>query len=299
MSSVATRIMRRVRGHGRGKWVCTPGDFLDLGSRAAVDGALSRLVRSGRLRRVGRGLYDLPEYSRILKGPVPPDLETALRAIERRDKTRFMRSGMTAANMLNLTTAVPMEPVYVTNGRTRIIRVGGWTVRLRHERAAIMAWHGRPGAIVIQALHLLGPREADDPRAIVHLRRLLPDYVKADLEKGLPLLPCWVRRIVTKIVDSDYQEPKPKRDRRTSNSKPRDEARDLIAATLEGAGKCWVRLSLVGQRLRAARPDFDPYHYGFMTLSVTLGELVEGCDGFETVRRKSGVIRIRRKAAAV
>ena len=295
MSSVANRIMRRVRGHGRGKWVCTPGDFLDLGSRAAVDGALSRLVRSGRLRRVGRGLYDLPRYSRILDCLVPPALETALRAIERRDKIRIMRSGMRAANMLNLTRGVPMRPGYVTNGRSRIIRVSGQTVRLRHEQARIMAWHGRPGAIVIQALHWLGPREADDPRAIVHLRRLLPDYVKVDLEKGLPLLPCWVRRIVTKIVDSDYQEPEPKRDRRTWNSRPRDEAQDLIAATLEEAGNRWVRLSLVGQRLRAARPDFDPYHYGFMTL----GELVEGCDGFETLRRKSGLIRIRRKAAAV
>ena len=63
MPALADRIMRRVRGHGRGKWVCTPKDFLDLGSRAAVDRALGRLARSGRLRRVARGLYDLPRYT--------------------------------------------------------------------------------------------------------------------------------------------------------------------------------------------------------------------------------------------
>ena len=44
MSSLATKIMRRINGHGRGNWVCTPKDFLDLGNRAAVDRALSRLV---------------------------------------------------------------------------------------------------------------------------------------------------------------------------------------------------------------------------------------------------------------
>ena len=65
MSSVANRIMRRVRGHGRGKWVCMPGDFLDLGSRAAVDQALSRLVRRGALPRAGRGVYVLPVESRF------------------------------------------------------------------------------------------------------------------------------------------------------------------------------------------------------------------------------------------
>ena len=295
MPSVAIRIMRRVRGHGRGRWVCTPRDFLDLGSRAAVDRALSRLVRGGQLRRVGRGLYDLPRYSRILKRFVAPDLETALKAIERRDNIRIMRSRMTAANMLHLTTGVPVRPVYATDGRSRRIRVGGWTVRLWHERAAIMNWYGRPGAIVIQALYWLGARDADDPRTIVPLRRLLPDHVKDDLVRGLPLLPRWARRVVTRIADRHYPEPAPKRDWRIWNSRPRDEALELIAGTLKGSGNRWVRLSLVGQRLRAVQPDFDPYHYGFQTL----GALVERCDGFETLRRKSGLVRIRRKATTV
>ena len=68
MTRLADRIMKRLRAHGRGRWVCTPKDFLDLGSREAVDQALSRLVRTGRLRRAGRGLYDLPRTSAVL-GP--------------------------------------------------------------------------------------------------------------------------------------------------------------------------------------------------------------------------------------
>ncbi|MDE0436651.1 MAG: DUF6088 family protein, partial [Bryobacterales bacterium] len=71
MSGVADAIMRRVSAHGRGRWVCTPKDFLDLGSREAVDQALSRLVRAGRLRRAGRGLYDLPRISAVLNRPAP------------------------------------------------------------------------------------------------------------------------------------------------------------------------------------------------------------------------------------
>ena len=59
MIGIANRIMQRVSAHDSGTWVCTPKDFLDLGSRAAVDQALSRLVKAGRLRRVGHGLYDI------------------------------------------------------------------------------------------------------------------------------------------------------------------------------------------------------------------------------------------------
>ncbi len=63
MTRMADKIMERVATHERGTWVCTPKDVLDLGSREAVDQALSRLVKAGQLRRVGHGLYDMPRMS--------------------------------------------------------------------------------------------------------------------------------------------------------------------------------------------------------------------------------------------
>ena len=44
MTGMADKIMKRVSAHASGRWVCSPKDFLDLGSREAVDQALSRLV---------------------------------------------------------------------------------------------------------------------------------------------------------------------------------------------------------------------------------------------------------------
>ena len=66
MSSMADKVMKRVAAHHRGRWVCSPKDFLDLGSREAVDQALLRLVKAGRLRRVGRGLYDMPSTTVVI-----------------------------------------------------------------------------------------------------------------------------------------------------------------------------------------------------------------------------------------
>ena len=111
--------MERVSEHDGATSLCTPKDFLDVASRQAVDQALSRLVKAGRLRRVGHGLYHLPRISGVLKRPAPVDLDAAIKAIARRDGVRIMPDGLVAANQLGLTNAVPAKPCYVTDGPTR------------------------------------------------------------------------------------------------------------------------------------------------------------------------------------
>ncbi len=201
MTGVADKILKRARAHGRGRWVCTPKDFLDLGSRVAVDQALSRLVKAGKLRRVGRGLYDLPRMSAVLKRPAPANLDAAIAAVARRDGVRIMPNGIVAANKLGLTNAVPAKADYVTDGVTKKVRICGRTVRLRHVGPRVMIWAGRPAAPVVQALRWLGPNAASDPRTVSILQRHLPDDVKKDLVKGRRYIPTWAGPIVDKVVD--------------------------------------------------------------------------------------------------
>ena len=200
MTRLADRIVKRLSARGRGRWVCTPKDFLDLGSRAAVDQALSRLVSAGRLRRAGRGLYDLPRTSAVLGRPAPVDLDAALAAIARRDGIRIMPDGATAAHRLGLTNAVPARPGYVTDGATRTLGVDGATVRLRHAGPRVMRWTGHPAAPVAQALRWLGPDAARDPRVLATLKRHLPDAVKRDLSRNARDLPGWARPIARDIA---------------------------------------------------------------------------------------------------
>ena len=125
MTRTADKIMKRVSAHGRGRWVCTPKDFLDLGSREAVDQALSRLVKADQLRRVGHGLYDMPRMSDVLKRPAPVDLDAAIAALARRDGVRIMPDGLAAANQLGLTNALPAKASYVTDGSSRTLKIDG------------------------------------------------------------------------------------------------------------------------------------------------------------------------------
>ena len=193
--------MKRVRGHGRGKWVCTPRDFLDMGTRGAVDQALSRLVKRGQLRRVGRGLYDWPQTSRLLKQVVPPDLNQAIAAIARRDGVRVMPSGLGDANGLGLTNAVLGRLRYLTDGPTRNVKVGNNTIEFKHAGPKLMQWHGRPGRAVVNALLWFRVSIATSPDNAFadRLRRQLPGLVKRDLLDGIALLPTWMMPIVMRI----------------------------------------------------------------------------------------------------
>ena len=197
---MADRILKRVSAHGRGRWVCTPKDFLDLGSREAVDQALSRLIKAGQLRRVGHGLYDMPRMSDVLKRPAPVDLDAAIAALARRDGVRIMPDGLAAANQLGLTNALPAKASYVTDGSSRTVKIDGRTVRFRHAGPSVMQWAGKPSAPVVQALRWLGPEAAADAQVVSILSRHLPDTVKRDLFQNSRYLPGWALPLARNIT---------------------------------------------------------------------------------------------------
>ena len=200
MPSVADKIMKRVSEQDSRNWVCTPKDFLDLGSREAVDQALSRLVKAGRLRRIGTGLYDTLRTCRVLKQPAPVDMDAAIAAIARRDAVRILPDGLVAANQLGLTTVVPAKVWFVTDGASRTIKIDGRTVRFRHASPSVMRWAGKSSAPVAQALRWLGPDAATDTRVVSILRRHLPDDVKRDLCRNIRDLPGWALPLVRNVT---------------------------------------------------------------------------------------------------
>ena len=203
MTPMADKIMKRVSAHDSGSWVCTPKDFLDLGSREAVDQALSRLVKAGELRRVGHGLYDMPRFSNVLNRPAPVDLDAAIAALARRDGVRIMTDGLVAANHLGLTNAVPAKVSFVTDGHSRTVKIDGRTIQFRHAGPSVMQWAGRPAAPVVQALRWLGPDAAADTRVLSTLSRHLPDDVKRDLLQNSRDLPGWALPLARNITSDE------------------------------------------------------------------------------------------------
>ena len=116
-ASVPDRMMKRVRASGRGS-VFTPNDFLTVAPRSAVDQALSRLVKSGQLRRLARGLYDFPKLHPKL-GPLSPAPDDVAQALARETGSQVQIAGARAANALGLSTQVPAKSTYLTDGPSR------------------------------------------------------------------------------------------------------------------------------------------------------------------------------------
>jgi hypothetical protein len=180
--------------------VCATADFLHLGPRAAVDQALSRLVRKGLLRRVAWGLYDLPRINPRFHVSVPPSPDQVAAAAARRSGARILPSGAAAANMLGLSTQVPAKVVYLTNGRSQTLHAGNIDIHLRHTAHKNFSVKHPSSALVIQALRHLG-KHAVTGQTLATLRtRLTPDQRSA-LRADARYAPAWVSAIA-KALDN-------------------------------------------------------------------------------------------------
>ena len=198
------KILDRVAGQPGAVW--TPSDFLDLGARAAVDKALQRLATDGNLRRVDRGLYDRPAINALTGKPAPPGVRAVVDAVARRDNARLLVDGMTAANDLGLTTAVPAQVTVFTDARLRPIQLGAQQIRFKQAAPSRLYWAGHPAMRIVQALYWMQDLlPADGSEIVRKLRNVLthaPDgpAIAFDLQTGLPSLPIWMQTRVRDLL---------------------------------------------------------------------------------------------------
>lgn len=157
MTSATQKISKRIKGKGPG-WVFTPQDFMDLATRGNIDMILHRMVQSGDVRRVGRGLYDYPKIDDDL-GTLAPDVKGIAQAVARQTGDQIALSGATAANLLGLTTQVPGKIIYTTTGKPKKIPVRDKYIRLVSSPvpAALLDWDS-PVSMTLQALDNLGQK---------------------------------------------------------------------------------------------------------------------------------------------
>jgi len=201
MNTIQDDILERIHGQGRGK-VFTPKDFLDLGSRDAADKSLSRLVKGGDIQRLGRGLYHFPRMNERLGIALGPDLDEIAEALARQTGSRVVPSGAVAANRLGLSTQVPAKPVYLTDGRTREVRIGTTIVQLRHAAPKEFPVGCKTSAMVFQALRHLG-QAAVDSQVVAQLRRALSPEQRQELLRDARYTTDWIAAVVRQIAQQE------------------------------------------------------------------------------------------------
>ena len=170
--------------------------LLHLGSRAAVDQALSRLAREGRLLRVARGIYVRPVEGRF--GKRPPSPEKVIETFAALKGETIASSGAAAANSMGLTTQVPVRQVYLTSGPSRTLRIGEQVIELQHAPSWQLALPERQAGAAIRALAWLGQKHSG--KAVRELRRRLPESERRAIASVSGRLPTWAAKRVSALV---------------------------------------------------------------------------------------------------
>lgn len=199
MQTVGNKILEQIQQNGPG-YVFTPKEFLELGSRQAIDTALSRLAAKGDIRRLARGLYDYPKKHRML-GDLLPSLDDIATAIARDTDSHIQVSGARAVYLLGLTTQVPAQAVYLTNGCSRDVRIGIVTLKLKHAGPKIMAGAGSKAGTILQAMRYLGKKHLTE-EVINKLSCQLDHTDKQALKNLIRFVPHWTKLSIDRILSS-------------------------------------------------------------------------------------------------
>ncbi|MFY9923550.1 MAG: DUF6088 family protein [Opitutaceae bacterium] len=204
-SSIPLRIIRKIAAKPANR-VWTSTDFSGMGPRDAVDKALQRLTRTGKLRRIERGLYERPRTNPLTQKATSTDYREILDALTRRDRVRMLVDGMTAANDLGLTDAVPARVMVHTDARRRSIRLNNLVIEFRRAAPSRLYWAGRPAMRVVQALHWVKDMlPTDRDQIAAQLRKILAapksgPAIRTDLENGFGTLPAWMQDFIRPLI---------------------------------------------------------------------------------------------------
>lgn len=194
--SIEIQILDRIKKARRGLLFFTDS-FMAYGNAKAVSKALERLTKQGELMRVATGMYVRPEIDPVI-GPVTPGIEAIAQAIAKRDKARIIPTGIYALNKLGLSTQVPLNIVYLTDGAARKIKIGKRAITFKRATPKNVAVIGEISGLAIQALKTLGKNKVSQEE-IIKIQEHLKKEKITHLQHDIRLAPEWIRKIMQQV----------------------------------------------------------------------------------------------------
>ena len=200
MQSVEDKILTSLKKSGRGV-AFTPTRFAHYGSAAAVQKAIERLTERGQIIRVARGVYCFPMIETELGlGVIYPTFDEIAACLANRDRTLIAPAGTYAVNKLGLSTQVPMNAVYVTNGEGRKVEIrNGRNIVFKHAAPKTFAFESSFAQLVYIALKEIG-KDKLTKEQLMTLKQLINQQPRIS-EMDLKLMPVWVKKQITELYE--------------------------------------------------------------------------------------------------
>ena len=200
MQSLDDKVIFKIKKAKRGTLFFTE-DFLSFGSAKAVAKVLERLAYKEMVSRVARGIYARLETDPVF-GTLKPSTEAIAQAIAKRDKARIVPSGSLALNALGLSTQIPMNAVYLTDGAARKIDLGKRKIIFKKTSPKNLSAIGKISSLAIQAAKEIGKdhiSENEKQIIINHLKNEDPYRLEHDIK----LAPEWIRIIMRQALNTN------------------------------------------------------------------------------------------------
>jgi len=202
MLSVENKIEKEVKKSKRGK-IFFQDSFAVLGTPGAIRLALSRIEKKGLLVRVAHGIYVYPRINKIEwieDKYILPSIDDIANAIAKRDKIRIAPTASHALNMLGLSTQIPANVVYLTDGAPRRIKVGkGRGILFKHtSNTRNLAYKSELLMLIVLALREIGEDKITKEQIAV-VREHFSQITKKEFETDIKLIPLWIRNLLLSL----------------------------------------------------------------------------------------------------
>jgi hypothetical protein len=197
LQGINNKILSRIYGHGRG-WSFFPNEFVGEFDRKQIDNALSDLAAEGKIRRICRGMYDYPKYSKLLGQELSPDFDQVAWAFARKFNWRIQPTGDAALNLLGLSTQVPGKYVYLSDGPNRNYIVGNYKLEFKKTALKEIGFKYRESGIIVQALKALG-KERITGELLVKIRMEFNASLYSKVLKDTKTVTGWVYDFIKEI----------------------------------------------------------------------------------------------------
>jgi len=195
--SLSQIIKERIIQNGENRMYVN-SDFADLQNDALVSKVLSRLAAEGMLVRITQGLYLYPKRTKY--GIVMPTQFEIAQAIAEKEQAHVIPSGMTALNKLGLSTQVPMNAVYITDGTPRKLKIGNQTITFKRATPKMFAYKSTLFRLVVSAMKELGEKGVSDDTVEYITKVLEKEDDREALRHDYMMAPGWIRKRLNAIA---------------------------------------------------------------------------------------------------
>jgi len=179
-------------------------DFADIADNNTIKQSMNRLTQEGILRRVIRGVFDKPKYSKLLAEYVAVDPDAVAKALARCYHWTIAPCGDTALNMLGLSTQVTAVWSYISDGPYKTYEWDKTKIEFKHRTNKEVTGLSAMTILVIQALKTLGKEHVDEKTIRVLSHRLNEDEKTALLAEGAEATD-WIYTVIKEICKGERE----------------------------------------------------------------------------------------------